>query len=405
LRQRISDIFGKSIEKSHVPVENNTSILNISGYIGKPEIAKKRNDEQYFFVNNRFMKHAYFYKALILAYDQILRPDMGPSFFLFLEINPEKIDINIHPAKIEINFDDSQGIFQLLRASIKQALGKYNIVPSIDFDRDGYIEMPYSEEKSQDFVTPKISNSTDYNPFENERRKVKLLKSGSSIKKEKVPDNWDSLYKSFESSINNEEKVPEQKKISTELHVFSKLFQLKNKYVVTPVKSGIMLIHITRAHERIIYESLLSSISSENVTTQKSLYPIEIQLSSEDLEYLEITVESLKKIGFDISFKGDDTIEIKGMPAHLIDSKPKELIESLLVQIKDDSSFLENSITENICEIIAKKTSLSFAKPLALEEMQYIINKLFACRLPNFTNDGRKIIEIVQFEAIEKMFK
>lgn len=405
LIHRISELFGKSISKNLIPVESDTSILKIAGYIGKPEIAKKRNDEQYFFVNKRFMKHPYFYKAITLAYEQIIKADMHPSFFLYFDIDPNKIDINIHPAKIQINFDDSQGIFQLLRASVKQALGKFNIVPSIDFDREGFVEMPYAGNKPDNIELPTINSNENYNPFDEKGRQAKMPFTGSSFKKEKVPDNWDSLYDSFESSLNTEEENSEQKTIPVEAEIFSKLFQLKNKYITTPVKSGIMLIHITRAHERILFESLLNSINSGNIITQKSLYPSEIQLTTEDFALLKRTQNILKNIGFDLSFENKETILISGTPSYISEANPKELIEAVLVQIKDDEAFLDNSVQENVSEILAKKASLSFAKTLAAEEMQYIINNLFSCRFPNFTNDGRKIIDIVKFDDIEKMFK
>lgn len=404
---RISELFGKSIIKSLIPVESNTSILKIKGYIGKPEIAKKRNEEQYFFVNKRFMKHPYFYKAITMAYDQIIKPDIQPAFFLYFDIDPCKIDINIHPAKIEINFDDSHGIFQLLRAAVRQSLGKFNVVPSIDFDRDGFVEMPYSRDEDKGIVAPKIADTSTYNPFEGASKKTLKTSSftNTSYKKEKPDKNWESLYKSFESKINTESPKPVQKEIQKELRVFTRIFQLKNKYIVTPVKSGIMLINITRAHERILFETLLNSINSDNILTQKKLYPLEIQLTPEDAEYFEIAIGTLSKIGFDIEFKENDSILIKGIPSHLSEANPKELIESILVQIKDDNSVLEDSMTELFCEILAKKSSLSFAKPLVVEEMQYIIDSLFACKKQNYTNDGRKIIEIIKFDNIETMFR
>ena len=405
LIHRISELFGKSISRNLIPVDSDTSILKIAGYIGKPEIAKKRNDEQYFFVNKRFMKHPYFYKAITLAYEQIIKADIHPSFFLYFDIDPDKIDINIHPAKIQINFDDSQGIFQLLRAAIKQALGKFNIVPSIDFDREGSIKMPYLRNKDQDIIAPEITNTEHYNPFDEKGRQAKMPFTGSSFKKEKVPDNWDSLYDSFESSLNKDEDDSEQKTIPVEAEVFSKMFQLKNKYITTPVKSGIMLIHITRAHERILFESLLNSIGSGNVLTQKTLYPYEIQLTAEDFTLLKSTQEVLKSIGFELSFEDNEIVLISGTPSYISEANPKELIEAVLVQIKDDEQFLKDSVQENISEILAKKASLSFAKPLAAEEMQYIINNLFSCQFPNFTNDGRKIIDIIKFDDIEKIFK
>ena len=404
-KQRISDIFGKSIYKYLVPVDSFTSILKISGFIGKPEIAKKRNEEQYFFVNKRFMKHPYFYKAILLAYEQILKADVQPSFFLYFDIDPSKIDINIHPAKIEINFDDANGIFQLLRAAIRKALGKYNVVPTIDFDTSGALDIPYHNKTKGNFENPTISDSTNYNPFENIKSPSNKSKGNFSIHKEKKEENWELLFKSFESKINTEPNISEQKQISEKEDNIKKLFQLKTKYIVTPVKSGLMLINITRAHERIIFESLLNSISNSNIITQKVLYPAEIQLSAEDAEYLDIAIDTLKKIGFEIELNENDIVNISGLPSHLNNENPKDLIESILVQIKDDSSILERSMVDDFCEVLAKKSSLSYAKPLATEEMQFIIDSLFSCSSPNFTNDGRKIIEIIKIDTIDNLFR
>ena len=405
LRERISGIFGKNINKHIIPVESNTSILKISGFTGKPESAKKRNSEQFFFVNGRFMKHPYFYKAILNAYEQIIKPDMHPTFFLYFNIAPERIDINIHPAKIQINFDDSQGIYQLLRASVKQALGKFNIVPSIDFDREGFIDMPYSGNKNFAFAEPDISNKKNYNPFEEETVDSKKLFSKFSSKKEVVPDNWDVLYTGFESAEKNNSKDAEQKSFNTENNSFSKLFQLKNKYIATPVKSGLMFIHICRAHERIIFEALTKSIKTSDIHTQKTLYPTEIQLSSEDFAYIKSALSSINDLGFDISAEKNDIIKISGIPSYLSDSQPKTLIEAVLVQIKDDDGVLKDNVLDNIAEIIARKASLNYAKPLAIEEMQYVINQLFSCQMPNFTQNGRKIIEIIKIDDIEKVFK
>jgi DNA mismatch repair protein MutL len=403
LKLRISDLFGKNTYKQLIPVEGNTELIQISGFIGKPEIAKKRNEEQYFFVNERFMKHPYFYKAILSAYEQIIRSDMHPTFFIYFDINPNHIDINIHPAKIQINFDDSAGIYQLLRAVVRKSLGTFNIVPSIDFDREGYVEMPFNSDDS-DIVEPIISDRDNYNPFEEKGRTAKFPFTGASFEKDTVPDNWETIFQNFESSINTEKTISEQNKLPIDTYSYNKLFQLKNKYVVTPVKSGLMLIHITRAHERILFELLLNSSETRKADTQKILYPAEILLTPEDTEFLISAEPSLRSLGFDIEITENASLIIKGIPSHLSDVNAKELIETILIQIKDDSSFLSESVNENLCDVLAKKASLNFAKPLAYEELQYIVNQLFACRMPNFTHDGRKIVEIIHFDAIEKLF-
>ena len=349
------------------------------------------------------MKHPYFYKAILTAFEQIIKPDLHPSFFLYFDIEPNRIDINIHPAKIQINFDDSQGIFQLIRASVRKALGTFNIVPSIDFDRDGYIEMPYSGDKTSNFVEPEINSNSGFNPFDEEKNSSKFSKS--FIKEEKKPDNWDALYSGFESGTKQESTTNTQKSFNSDLVGFSKLFQFKNKYIVTPVKSGLMMIHITRAHERVLFESLTHSIRSGGVHTQKTLYPTVIELSSEDYAYFKLAMKAIQEIGFEIDASSEGKLKVLGIPAYLDTVNVKDLMEAVLVQIKDDNTFLKERALENISEVIAKKASLSFAKAFAIEEMQFLIDQLFSCQMPNFTNDGRKIIEIIKFDDLEKKFK
>jgi DNA mismatch repair protein MutL len=276
-------------------------------------------------------------------------------------------------------------------------------VPSIDFDREGYVEMPFNSDDS-DIVEPIISDRDNYNPFEEKGRTAKFPFTGASFEKDTVPDNWETIFQNFESSINTEKTISEQNKLPIDTYSYSKLFQLKNKYVVTPVKSGLMLIHITRAHERILFELLLNSSETRKADTQKILYPAEILLTPEDTEFLISAEPSLRSLGFDIEITENASLIIKGIPSHLSDVNAKELIETILIQIKDDSSFLSESVNENLCDVLAKKASLNFAKPLAYEELQYIVNQLFACRMPNFTHDGRKIVEIIHFDAIEKLF-
>ena len=401
LIQRIIQLFGKSYQKHLIPIKSETSILNITGYIGTPETAKKRNEEQYFFVNKRFMRHPYFYKAVLLAFEQIIRPDLHPSFFLYFDIAPEHIDINIHPAKIQINFDDTQGIFQLLRASVRQALGKSNIVPSIDFDRDGFIDMPYIGTKNNDFSEPDINTKVNYNPFDDEKPKSSsfIIKKN---KKENIPDNWDVLYKNFESKINfdDETKNPDGK-ISEH---FTPVFQFKKKYVITSISSGIIIINIKRAQERIIFEQFLNNLEAGKINSQQLVYPIEISMNNTDINYLKTAENNMQNIGFKINTNHSEKIIIEGVPDFLISSNPKELIEAVLVQIKDDAELLTENVNEKLAEIIAGKNAMNSAKTLAEEELQHLVNSILTCRNPNYTNDGRKIMHKINTDDVDGFF-
>jgi len=401
LKQRIINISGKAYTKLLIPVNGNTEYLKITGYIGTPDTAKKRNEEQYFFVNKRFMRHAYFYKAILSAYEQIIRPDLHPSFFLYFTIAPEHIDINIHPAKIQINFDDTQGIFQLLRATLKQALGKSDIVPSIDFDKSGYVDMPYTRNQNSEFTEPDIISRSGFNPFEDEN-----VKPDSFIMKKnagnKLPDNWDVLYKGFESQINFDvDSVNSDKNM---VEHFMPVFQFHKKYVITSVKSGILIINIRRAYERIIFEKFTDSVNNRNINIQQLVYPVEITMNADDTELLTAVEDILKTIGFNINFIDDENITITGIPDFLSDSNPKELIETILIQLKDDTELLEENAAEKLADALAKKNSMHYVKPFAKEELQYIVNALFSCRNPNYTSDGRKIMHKIITEDVEGFF-
>jgi len=402
LIQRIIDVSGKSYKKNLIAVKSETSILNITGYIGTPDTAKKRNEDQYFFVNKRFMRHPYFYKAILSAYEQIIRPDMHPSFFLYFDIAPEHIDINIHPAKIQINFDDTQGIFQLLRASIRQALGKSDVVPAINFDADGSVKMPYIGKNPDIYSEPTINTKDNYNPFKDEEPQ-----SSSFIvrknKKEQIPDNWDVLYKDFESKINFENEAENQNnKISEH---FTPVFQFKKKYVVTSVSSGIIIINIKRAHERIIFEQFLNNLNLGKVNSQQLVYPVEIQMNSTDIKFIESAKNALEDIGFQIQLDfSTDKISVFGVPDFLVSSNPKELIEAVLVQIKDDTELLSENADEKLADVIAKRNSMHFSKRLAEEELQHLVNSILTCRNPNYTNDGRRIMQKINTDDIEGFF-
>ncbi len=402
LRQRIIEIFGKNINQYLVPVNSETSILKIYGFIGKPEIARRSKKEQFFYVNNRFMKHPYFYKAVLSAYEQIIDPSTLPVFFLYFEISPDKIDINIHPAKTEINFEDSRGIFQILRATVREALGKFNVVPSIDFDREGEIEMPYINENAE-YNAPEVSYDPTYNPFE-QNSNTYSNKSTNKNYKDNI-DNWEKLYEGFENENMQENSFPEQKTIDdNEETGFVKVFQMKNKYIVTPVKSGLMIINPKRAHERILFERFMSMSRTDSISSQKVLYPQIIELNLNDLELISQVLDDLGQIGFEITISNDENLQITGIPAHLTDLNQKDLIERILINLKDDGQNIIDNAKERLSEITAKAASVNYGRKFTSEEMKNVIDNLFACQMPNFTPSGRTIISIIKYEDIEKLF-
>ncbi|MFH2143662.1 MAG: DNA mismatch repair endonuclease MutL [Bacteroidota bacterium] len=385
-RQRVVNIFGKGINHNLVSLETNTSIVKIEGFIGKPEFAKKTGGQQFFFVNNRFMKHPYFYNAVMNAYTNILPPESIPSFFIYFSIDPKHIDINIHPTKTEIKFEDEKYIWQILQATVKESLGKFNIVPSINFDLEHAIEIPLRGNQTV-LTQPEIKIDSDYNPFEQEQKS----QSGYKGYKFESVRNWEKLYAGKENSENTE--------FFDDIH---RIFQFRNKYIITPVKSGLMFIHINRASERIFYEYFISNSENKSVPTQKLLYPKTIELNHSDSVLLKEKMDEIRLFGFNIDEFGKNTFIINGLPDGINDENIPSLIESILENYKTSNVNAGQSWKENTALILAKTHSNRSEKRMTAEEMKNIIDRLFACKQTSFTQDGKKIIYIFSDEEIEK---
>jgi DNA mismatch repair protein MutL len=408
IRQRIVSVFGKRINQNLITIESNTSIISIKGFIGKPEYARKKSGEQYFFINNRFMRSAYFNKAIINAYDQILQPETVPSYFLFLEADPSTIDVNIHPTKTEIKFEDQQAIWQILHSAVKQALGKNNIVPSIDFNQEQGFDIPVLS-KNTDIKNPHIEIDHTFNPFEHKSSANRNPKSSLiSLEKENMA-NWDKLYEGFEKE--NEESdefsfMSNQniQQTITDHDVSDKYFHFKNKYILTPVKSGLMIIDQKRAHERILFEKFLQSLSTDSIATQKSLFPKTIELDAKDHALIIEIQNDLKRLGFDLDDFGGHSIVINGMPADSGNQEPEQIIDKFLNEYSSGEIDTKTQTKEKIAKSLAKASAISSNQQLNNEEMREMVDMLFACQNPNYSPFGKLIVSIVKTEEIEKRF-
>jgi DNA mismatch repair protein MutL len=385
IKQRIIHIFGKSINQNLAPIDTDTSLVKLIGFIGKPEFAKKTFGEQFFFINNRFMRHPYFHRAVMNAFEKILQPDTVPSYFIFIEADPKSIDINIHPTKTEIKFEDEQAIFQIIKAAVKEALGKFSIIPSIDFNNEGIIDIP-SLKKDTEIKVPKIPVNPEFNPFKPPTDK--------SFSKNKL-HNWEKLYSSF----------AEGKDHPQSLHLTSNMFQLKGKYILTSVKSGLMIIDQKRAHERILFEKYIRSLANNVPLTQKTLYPETIEMNAADHNIIMDILEDICSIGFDINDFGNNTIIINGCPSDIHNPDPKELIEILLEQYKSTQSDLKINAKENVARAMAIASAINYGTPLATEEMQELVDQLFACEEPNYSPSGKKTMSILSMDEFEKKLK
>ncbi len=403
---RIVNLFGGGIEQNLIPVKVNTQLININGYIGKPEKAVKQNYQQYFFVNQRFMKHPYFHKAIMIAYSNILPSNVQPSYFLYFDINPQNIDVNVHPSKTEIKFEDAPAIFQIIQAAIKEALGKFNIVPSIDFDQEGAIPISRPK-KDTNFVSPSAGINPNYNPFENYKDESNTQNSYTShSKSDKNQDdnleNWQTAY-----SVLDENSEQQTSIYNDNLHNnnSSNLLLLKNKYIVTSVKSGLMLINIRRANERILYEQFMQLDDTHLSASQTSLFPVSLNVDAEEFEIIQEIKDELFKIGFDIQEFSKNTFVVNSTPVILENFDVETLIRHFLEVYRSTQGDIKQNAKETIALSMAKTAAMTYNLKLTEVEMQTIIDGLFSCSTPNYTQDGRTIVHILKMEDIDKFFK
>ncbi len=408
-RQRICNVFGKNINQYLIPINADTSIVKISGLIGKPESAKKTFGEQFFFVNQRFIRHPMLHKAVMKAYQQLLPSDAIPTYFIYFEIDSEAIDINIHPTKTEVKFEDEKSIFQILLSSLKEALGKFNIVPSLDFDIDTSISIP-TLRKGEEYSTPTINVNPHYNPFESESERGNSSYPSFDREKESIK-NWENLYtgleikKSFTNlwqpsetsdNIDYVAPLPEDRIANT--------FQFKSKYILTPVKSGLMLIDQKRAHERILFERYMHLISHNRGVVQRSLFPEILELSPAAVNCLKEIFTDIRALGFDLEFSTDTKVQINGYPADLTSHNPASLLENLIASFLNETLDAETERKEKIAREMAQAAAIPYGKSLTHQEMRELVDHLFACETPNYSPSGKNIISILNLDEIEKRF-
>jgi len=409
-RVRVVSIFGKNINQSLIPLDTETTLVKISGFIGQPKFARKTFGEQFFFVNNRYMKHPFFHRAIMQAYEKILPPDAIPSYFISFDLDPAEIDVNIHPTKTEIKFENESMIWQILQASVREALGKFNIVPSIDFDQAGSVEIPMARHNFDEVSMPEIKVNPSYNPFETQT--PSKSSSGSSFSSRPVerpnPTNWQSLYKGLEPNFNtkpeSQEEEPVQFRIEEQQTTKSSV-QFKNKYILTPVKSGLMVIDQKRAHERILYERLMQVLENNEVASQQQLFPETFELNASDATLLTSILPDLRALGFDIRDFGKNSFIVNGTPGVLNTSSPIEIIESLLEDYKNSPVNLQEKAREAVAVSLAQASAIPYGQALKPGEISELIDNLFACQTPNFSPKGKKILSIMPLEDFEKLLK
>jgi DNA mismatch repair protein MutL len=414
IKQRIINVFGKNLNQVLIPVGNETSIVSIRGYIGKPEAAKKSFGEQFFFINNRYMRHPYFHKAVMAAYEQVLPPETLPSYFLYLEAATESIDINIHPTKTEVKFEDERSIYQILHATVRETLGKHNLVPTLDFDRNGDIDIPILR-KDTPIRVPEESINPDFNPFEEDKREAGnrgnvleheemgggMAGGGNYSGKENLI-HWESLYRDLEQA---ERTIREAMQESAgRLGEPSTLLQFKQKYILLAVKSGLMVVDQNRAHQRILYERYLEGLGKKVPVAQQELFPRKITLDAGDHALLIEIFNDICSLGFDIRDTGKHTIEIKGIPADMDIGDPEQWMDQFISDYKEREADIREETGHKVAAALAKSCSVGSGRALRQEEMREIMDQLFACREPATAPDGKPIFRIMPMDEFEKMF-
>ncbi len=408
IHTRIVNLQGKAASKNLIPIQSDTSMVKIKGYVGKPENAKKSAGEQFFFVNNRYMRHPYFYKAVLKAYENILQPGMLPSFFIYFDVNPDTIDINIHPTKTEIKFESERAMWPIVQATVKEGLGKFNIAPSIDFNQEAAFDIPLLR-NGETVVPPSINVNSDYNPFD-DQPKTSQKNQGFSYQKEKNALNWEQLYNGFENSIPDvaipENNPPVQQSFTEDLNNISgKFFQFKGKYIITAVKSGLMVINQKRAHQRIIYDEYIYKMGSQTGLGQKLLYPQKIEIEAIEAELFKTILPEINRLGFEVEHFGKNAFVINSVPADFPDKDISQWILQIIDSVKNNEKDFAEAVRENIVESLAKFLSIPYGKSLTNEEMAHINDKLFISQMPNLTPDGKNIVTIIGIDEIEKKLK
>jgi DNA mismatch repair protein MutL len=396
-RQRIVGVFGKQINQDLVSLDTETTLIKISGFAGKPENARRTFGEQFFFVNNRFMKHPYFHKAVMEAYQNILPPDAVPSYFIFTQVNPDKIDINIHPTKTEIKFEDERAIWQILMASVREALGRFNIAPSIDFENEALIDIPVITSSGNIPEPPRIEINTEYNPFSSEERgrKENIIER---FERGRTSD-WDKLYPPAS------ERTPLPDEGGRFQDSQRKIFQIKNKYIVCPVISGLMVIDQKRAHERILFERYLNNLNNNSQSTQKTLFPETVELNPADIFVLKDIENDLRLLGMDIRDLGNNVVSINSIPAGSDGTDMKEILGIFLGEFKSKQADPSEGVKERVASALARASAIPYGKALIRSEMEDLFDTLFACASPNYSPSGKPVIQIITLEELDKRFK
>ena len=405
LRQRIVDVFGKRLNQVLLPVEVDTSLCRIKGFVGKPESAKKKGAHQFFFVNGRYMKHPYFHKAIMNAFDRLVAVGMQVPYFIYFDVNPSDIDVNIHPTKTEIKFENEQPIWQILSAAVNDAIGKFCEIPSIDFDTEGKPDIPLFDPQHETYAPPQPQYNASYNPF----------KTHSEARQPAVPDRWEDLY----NGLGDDDSVPSRPEATQQSFDFSEPimseansdfserslahYQYKGHYIMTAVKSGLMIVDQQRADMRIRFERYMKQMETHISPSQQVLFPEVVQFPASLAVLLNKVLPEINNMGFELTDLGQNSYSINGVPAGLEGIDCKALLVSMLDDAADNVSSSTDALRRSLALTMARAAAIPVGQVLSNVEMESLINELFTCSNVNYTPDGKAIICILPQREIEQL--
>ncbi|MGK6350631.1 DNA mismatch repair endonuclease MutL [Parapedobacter sp. DT-150] len=402
LKQRIVHVFGSSYNQRLVPVEEETTIINLTGFIGKPEYAKKTRGEQFFFVNNRFVRDPYLNHAVLKAYEGLLPSDSFPLYVLFIEIDPGKIDINVHPTKTEIKYEDERAIYAILQSAVKRSLGRYNITPTLDFNQETGFSQMISPKPLEEITPPSVTFNPHFNPFDNG-------KSGDGKRPAAIPQNWETLYEITQKApdtqldLHGEAVYPsaDQPKPPNK-----QPFQLHGRYIVSQIHSGFILIDQQAAHERILFEQFCQQLENRQGASQQSLFPQTVTLNAADFQLITDLLPDIQALGFQIREFGRHTFVVEGIPAELTSGvSERQVLEQLLEDYKNNQAELKLPKREKLARSLARHAAIKPGTVLSADDMAELIDRLFACEMPNASLNGKPVILTFTLQELAERFE
>jgi len=388
LRKRITSIFGTKWDNHLVPAEEKTSLAQLKGFVLKPEFSKKTRGNQFFFVNNRFIKSSFLHHAVASAFEGLLKPSYHPGYFLYLTVDPKTIDINIHPTKTEIKFEEEQSIYAILRSAVKHSLGIFQVIPTLDFEQNPSFEVPYSF-KEKNPIPPPIEVDSSFNPFQ----------TNSEFNSTKVkPEQWETILSGIQIDPSDESS---QESSLLDVPQRTRVFQLFLKYIVCPLQSSMILIDQNRAHQRVLYERFLTAITAKKGVSQQLLFPLEMKLNVMQLEEFKLSGEVLESLGFELALKPGGILEVLGGPEHCPQSKIEAVLETLFSGT-EDRSIAHFSQADQIAKSMAKSLAIKSGDLLAIEEQQTLLDDFFGCKETSVSPFNKPIFITLDKREIEQ---